>query len=181
MARSMVSIGTDESLALAYMVRKPALALISLPPSRAATSTCRMILAKTLARAESCAPLRYLVVAHFECPDIASYIPDVPTRMGMVGQRRQHLDVGGHGFHHRCSDEYSMDRRSLDAGDVEVTLEGRHLPAIPIAAEGDIDDTEAPLVWTTVEHGLGQQNHSGAGSKDGQPIGEGGGQGVEKP
>jgi hypothetical protein len=29
-----------------------------------------MILANTLARAESCAPFRYLVVAHLECPDI---------------------------------------------------------------------------------------------------------------
>src|SRR5450759_3621250 len=37
------------------------------------------------------------------------------------------------------------------------------------------------LLAETVLDGLGQQNHSGAGSKDGQPIGEGGGQGVEKP
>ncbi len=71
MARSMVSMGTDASRAFEYMVRRLALAVMSLPPSRAATSTCRMILANTLARAESCAPLRYLVVAHLECPDIA--------------------------------------------------------------------------------------------------------------
>ncbi len=70
MARSMVSMGTEASRALAYMVRRLALAVMSLPPSRAATSTWRMILANTLARAESWAPLRYLVVAHLECPDI---------------------------------------------------------------------------------------------------------------
>ena len=51
MARSMVSMGTEASRALAYMVRRLALAVMSLPPSRAATSTWRMILANTLARA----------------------------------------------------------------------------------------------------------------------------------
>ena len=39
---------------------------MSLPPSRAATSSDRMCLAKTFARAASCAPFRYFVVAHFE-------------------------------------------------------------------------------------------------------------------
>ncbi len=70
MARSMVSMGTEASRALVYMVRRLALAVMSLPPSRAATSTWRMILANTLARAVSLAPFWCLVVAHFECPDI---------------------------------------------------------------------------------------------------------------
>ncbi len=39
MARSMVSMGTEASRALVYMVRRLALAAMSLPPSRAATST----------------------------------------------------------------------------------------------------------------------------------------------
>jgi len=70
MARSIVSIGTDESRALAYMVRRLALAVMSLPPSRAATSIWRISLANTLARAASLAPFWCLVVAHLECPDI---------------------------------------------------------------------------------------------------------------
>ncbi len=38
MARSIVSNGTEASRALVYMVRRVAFALMSLPPSRAATS-----------------------------------------------------------------------------------------------------------------------------------------------
>src|SRR5579863_10339490 len=75
MARSIVSSGTDASRAFWYIVRNDALVSTSPPPSRAATSTWRMSLAKTLARALSLAPLRCLVVAHFEWPDI---IPPAP-------------------------------------------------------------------------------------------------------
>src|ERR1700691_3661623 len=70
MARSIVSKGTEDSRAFWYMVRSDALVSRSPPPSRAATSTCRINLAKTLARALSLAPLRCWVVAHFEWPDI---------------------------------------------------------------------------------------------------------------
>ena len=70
MARSMVSMGTEASRALVYMVRRLALAVMSLPPSRAATSIWRMSLANTLARAASLAPFWCLVVAHLECPDM---------------------------------------------------------------------------------------------------------------
>src|ERR1039458_8708944 len=77
MARSIVSRGTEASRAFWYMVRSEALVLTSPPPSRAATSTWRINLAKTLARALSLAPLRCLVVAHFEWPDI---VP--PARKG---------------------------------------------------------------------------------------------------
>jgi hypothetical protein len=69
-AFSMVSSGTEALRAFWYAVLSVALASMSPPPSRAATSTRRMHLAKILARALSWAPLRYLVVAHFECPDI---------------------------------------------------------------------------------------------------------------
>src|SRR5580658_3533093 len=75
MARSIVSKGTEDSRAFWYIVRSDALVSRSPPPSRAATSTCRINLAKTLARALSLAPLRCLVVAHFEWPDINSSRP----------------------------------------------------------------------------------------------------------
>src|SRR3954469_19629009 len=64
----MVSIGTDASRAFAYIVRNVALLLMSLPPSRAATSTWRRILANTLARFWSLAPFWCLIVAHLEWP-----------------------------------------------------------------------------------------------------------------
>jgi len=56
--------GTER--AFSNMLRKLALEVISLPPSRAATSSCRISLAKLLARAWSTAALRCLVVAHLE-------------------------------------------------------------------------------------------------------------------
>src|SRR3954470_15768073 len=71
MARSMVSIGTDESRAFWNMVRRVAFDSGSPPPSRAATSTWRMSLANSFPRALSCAPFLCLIVAHFEWPDIA--------------------------------------------------------------------------------------------------------------
>ncbi len=66
MARSMVSMGTDESRAFWYMVRRVGLASGSPPPSRAATSTWRISLANSLPRALSWAPFLCLMVAHLE-------------------------------------------------------------------------------------------------------------------
>ena len=62
----MVSMGTEAARALAYIVRSVALASMSPPPSRAATSTWRMSLANSLPRALSLAPFWCLIVAHLE-------------------------------------------------------------------------------------------------------------------
>ena len=70
MARSMVSIGTEASRAFWNIVRSVGLASRSPPPSRAATSTWRISLAKSLPRALSAAPFLCLIVAHLEWPDI---------------------------------------------------------------------------------------------------------------
>ena len=70
MARSMVSSGIELSRAFWYMVRSVGLASRSPPPSRAATSTWRISLAKTLARFASVAAFLCLIVAHLEWPDI---------------------------------------------------------------------------------------------------------------
>ena len=66
MARSIVSIGTDESRAFWNIVRSVGFMSGSPPPSRAATSTWRMSLAKSFPRAASAAPFLCLMVAHFE-------------------------------------------------------------------------------------------------------------------
>src|SRR5579872_6748034 len=110
----MVSMGTDAARALSNMVRKVALELRSPPPSRAATSSCRINLANTLARALSTAALRCLVVAHFEWPDIATVLSSstadaspfdhrqeqpvqaaIPGELG-VERRHQHLALAAH-------------------------------------------------------------------------------------
>ena len=66
MAFSMVSSGTDWSRAFWNMVRSVGFMSGSGPPSRAATSTWRISLAKTLARRASVAPFLCLIVAHLE-------------------------------------------------------------------------------------------------------------------
>src|SRR5262245_2029688 len=71
MARSMVSTGTDASRALPIIERSVALESGSPPPSRAATSTWRISLAKSLPRALSLAPVWCLIVAHLQWPDMA--------------------------------------------------------------------------------------------------------------
>ena len=65
-ARSIVSIGTEDERAFVYIVRNVALALMSAPPWRAATSTWRMSLANSFARAWSAAPFLCFIVAHLE-------------------------------------------------------------------------------------------------------------------
>src|SRR3974390_3698751 len=90
-AFSIVSSGTLAARAFWYAVRSVALASRSPPPSRAATSMARMHFAKTLARALSWAPLRYLVVAHLEWPDIA--LPRSSSADGL-GARPRLTDSG---------------------------------------------------------------------------------------
>ena len=70
-ARSMASLVICPALAFSIAVRSVALELGSPPPSRAATSSCLAILAKSWPRALSAAPFLCLMVAHFEWPDMA--------------------------------------------------------------------------------------------------------------
>src|SRR5579872_64509 len=74
MARSMVSIGTAAARAFWNMVRRVGLESGSPPPSRAATSTCRMSLANSFPRALSAAPFLCLMVAHLLWPDMTSLL-----------------------------------------------------------------------------------------------------------
>ena len=67
----MASLVICAALAFSTIVRSVALLFGSPPPSRAATSSWRAILAKTLARALSAAPFLCLIVAHLEWPDMA--------------------------------------------------------------------------------------------------------------
>src|SRR5579875_168142 len=71
----MVSRGTDASRAFWNIVRSVGLLSGSPPPSRAATSTWRISLAKSLPLALSAAPFLCLMVAHLEWPDmlVSSY------------------------------------------------------------------------------------------------------------
>ena len=66
MAFSIVSSGTELLRAFWYIVRNVGFMSRSPPPWRAATSTWRISLAKSLPRAWSAAPFLCLIVAHLE-------------------------------------------------------------------------------------------------------------------
>src|SRR4029077_4789737 len=104
-ARSMVSIGTDAPRAFAYIVRSVGFASRSPPPSRAATSSWRMSLAKSLPLAASFAPFWCLIVAHFECPDMRSDLLQealvdavVARQLGMERRDRDRPLTAEHGM-----------------------------------------------------------------------------------
>src|SRR4051794_24959148 len=82
----MVSIGTDASRAFWNIVRSVGLASTSPPPSRAATSNCRISFANSLPRALSFAPFWCLIVAHFEWPDTSHSFEEQPMDPVVVGQ-----------------------------------------------------------------------------------------------
>src|SRR6186713_2518066 len=89
MARSIVSSGTDASRAFWYMVRSVGFMSGSPPPSRAATSTWRISLAKSLPRAASAAPFLCLIVAHLECPDmVLQLLQESVVEAEVVGELR---------------------------------------------------------------------------------------------
>src|SRR5579875_714996 len=166
MALSIVSRGTEASLAFWNMVRRVGLASRSPPPSRAATSTCRISLANSLPRALSKAPFLCLVVAHLECPDIflplgeALQEPLVQARVArQLGVERahqhralpaqyrpavhpgQHFDLGARPFHDGGADEDRVQGAS-QAAHLQVGLERLPLAPKSVAAHGDVDGTE---------------------------------------
>src|SRR6188472_3271660 len=161
MARSMVSMGTEASRAFVNIVRSVALELTSPPPSRAATSTWRISLAKSLPRALSWAPFLCLIVAHLECPDmVLQLLQESVVEAEVVGELRvegrhghvalatedrvavdrgEHVDTATGALDERRPDE---DRAEgivpLELIQREVGLEGVDLAAEGVAAHGDV-------------------------------------------
>src|SRR6478672_9489922 len=71
-ARSMLSLGIEASLALRTAFSSVALAEGSPPPSRAATMIARASLENCAPRRESTTAFLCLMLAHLECPDMRS-------------------------------------------------------------------------------------------------------------
>src|SRR4051812_40479485 len=192
MARSMVSIGTDESRAFWNMVRSVAFDSGSPPPSRAATSTWRMSLANSFPRALSCAPFLCLIVAHFEWPDIAlPLVQELLMDAQVVGElrmersdgdralaaqdngginARQHLDALPHARHLRGPDEHRREPPAREPVDVEVGFERVDLTAERVAAHGDVDGGEATLVGAAVEDLGAEEDHPRARAQRRHPV-----------
>src|SRR3954462_6260010 len=80
-ARSMLSLGIEASLAFWTASASAALPTMSPPPSRAATVIARASLVKSLPLRESTIAFLCLIEAHLECPDIPSPVYE-PGRHG---------------------------------------------------------------------------------------------------
>ena len=62
--------------------------------------------------------------------------------------------------------------RVLEAGEVEVALEGVDLATEGVAAHGDVQATEGLLPASTVLDPIGEQDHAGAGAQGRHPGGD---------
>src|SRR5690606_13365629 len=192
MARSMLSLGIEASLAFSTAVASAGLKLGSPPPSRAATSILFASLAKSLPRAASWRPLRCLMFAHLECPAMGlllrvavNEIEEHPMDAIVVGEFRverrsvypslahhhrmivdggQHLDRGPVLLYPRGTDEDGMERL-IETPDVEVGFERVVLATEGVAAD---DDVEAPELWLgSLGHAGGEKDHPRANAEHG--------------
>src|SRR4029450_5177402 len=125
----MVSRGTEASRAFWYIVRSVGLASGSPPPSRAATSTWRMSLAKSFPPLTCAGPLLCLRVAHLEWPLIAPAPGDsVAGPLGPVRSAHScdRLSVSVDGF-----EEELVEPEVVGALRVEGREQARPLPPHP--------------------------------------------------
>src|ERR1019366_8592796 len=192
MARSIVSMGTDESRAFWYIVRSVGFPSRSPPPSRAATSTWRIILANSLPRALSKAPFLCFVVAHLECPDMVLPCPRlslekqlvqsrVAHQLGMEGADQDRALAADDGLfvpvahtdrrQHLHIGAGPLDHRSTDENGMQRPGQPAHVEVgfkrVPLAAERvaphrDVYGAEAVLVGPAVHDLCGQHYHARA-------------------
>src|SRR3954471_20299611 len=87
-ARSMLSLGIEASLAFWTASASAGLPSTSPPPSRAATVTARASLVNSLPRRESTIAFLCLIEAHLECPDIRSPVYGRARHAPVLGRAR---------------------------------------------------------------------------------------------
>ena len=160
------------------------------PPSLAATSTARRSFANWFDRFASFAAFFRLIVAHFECPDIAPTSPgkgnsrgapvsptssgwnDAASRRPAAGRRagprrwRARGRRTAHVLDPRSADEHALNR-VVDPVDVHVGLERIDLPPVGVAANRDVHQREQRLA---VDHPLRHHDHPGARAEDRHPV-----------
>src|SRR4029453_1529921 len=161
-ARSMLSFGIELSRAFWIAVARVALPSGSAPPSRAATMIARASFEKSLPRFASAAPFLCLIELHLLCPDMA-LLPhefekalvdarvvgqlgvergdDEPTfaqQHRLAVELRQHLDFRSHFADAGRADEDAAQRLTV-AGEGEIGLEARHLAAVGVPVDLEVD------------------------------------------
>ena len=89
-----------------------------------------------------------------------------------VIQASQHLHSGTHAGDDRGPDEHGGERPPGKTVDLQVGFEGVPLAPERVAADGDVDGAEAPLVVSTSEYLGGTHDHAGAGPEYGEVAGQ---------
>lgn len=102
----------------------------------------------------------------------ADHHPTGPAEHRTLLQASQHLHSVTHAGDDRGPDEHGGERPPGKTVDVEVGFEGLPLAPEGVAADGDVDGAEAPLVVPASEHLGGTQDHAGAGPEDGEVAGQ---------
>ena len=180
-ARSMFSFGIEYERAFSIAFWSARFAAGSPPPSRAATMRARASFEKSLPRFASAAPFLCLIELHLLCPDmplLPHELEEALVHASVVGQLRmegghdrpaltqqhrlavelrEHLDTGTRVEHARRADEDPVQRLVL-AGELEIGLEARDLPAVGVPAHLEVEQPEVAPV---------EQDHPGAGAENG--------------
>src|SRR4051794_33923482 len=96
-------------------------------------------------------------------------LPDSDDSTGgrPVADAGEHLDVRSGVLDPGGADEDRVDRL-VESGEVEITLEGVHLPPEGVAPDGDVETAEGLLVGDAVLDPVGEHDHPGAGPEDRQ-------------
>src|SRR5215475_3873170 len=160
----MFSLGTELFLAFWMASYRVGFPPGSPPPVRAATSMFLISLANSLPRLASTTAFLCLVVAHLEWPDMSAVLPhqvhEVPVHPQVTGQlgmerrgqqaalpdrddptrgrprrdgtEHRHAEAGR--LHPRRADEDRAHRPTGQPGQLDILLEGLHLPAEGVAA-----------------------------------------------
>src|SRR5438094_2733641 len=181
----MFSFGIEYERAFSIAFWSARFAAGSPPPSRAATMRARASFEKSLPRFASAAPFLCLIELHLLCPD-THRLPDLieeqlvhPRIFRQLGVERrneeaplpeqdglpivlgQDLDVVAHLAHARGADEDAAQRPRV-AVQPKIRLEARNLPAVRVAVDLEIHQTEMRAV---------EDDHPRARSEDGRRKG----------
>src|SRR5262245_16894660 len=165
----MLSFGIEFSRAFSIAFCSAMFPPGSGPPSRAATMIARVSFEKSWPRFASVAPFFRLIDAHLLCPDKAC-LPDrleeelvdarvvrqlgvegsdqepaLPEEHGAAVELGEHLDIVAGHAHARGTDKHASEGLVL-SGQVEVRFETEHLPAVRVARDLDVDESEVVAV-----------------------------------
>src|SRR5262245_16961156 len=175
----MLSFGMEYERAFSIAFASARLAAGSGPPSRAATISARESFEKSWPRFLSAAPFLCLIELHLLCPDIRllPYEVEEPlVHAGVVGQLRverrhqdaalaqqhrlalelgEHIDAGAH-LRDTWGPDEDAPQGPFVSVEVEVGLEARHLAAVGVAGDLEVEHAEVVAV---------EQDHPRAGAE----------------